>query len=56
LNDDVLLVLPVPFDGHDLPIVQYADNTFFMEASFVRLGVLNQTLNTFQLATGLKVN
>jgi hypothetical protein len=48
LSDDGMLVPPVPFDGQDFPIVQYADDTLlFLEASFAHLQVLKQTLHTF---------
>jgi hypothetical protein len=48
---------PVKFEGHDFPIVQYADDTLlFMEAQLDHLEVLKQALHNFQLATGLKVN
>jgi hypothetical protein len=49
--------MTVQFEGHDFPVVQYADDTLlFLEASFAYLEVLKNALGSFEKATGLKVS
>jgi hypothetical protein len=57
-KDQGLLSLPVqlPHD-HDLPILQYADDTLmFMQGDARQLFFLKDILNSFAESTGLKIN
>jgi hypothetical protein len=52
-----LLNLPVPSSNRDFPVIQYADDTLIiMEGDARQLFFLKSLLNTFSMATGLKVN
>jgi hypothetical protein len=52
-----LLKAPLPIDGMDFPIVQYADDTLLLlQADASQLFCLKALLNTFAASTGLHVN
>ena len=54
---DGLLQAPLPIDGMDFPIVQYADDTLLLlQADEHQLVFLEALLNTFATSTGLHVN
>lgn len=57
-KDQGHLTLPIPTRfTNDFPVIQYADDTLIvMEASETQLNTLQNILNSFALATGLKVN
>jgi hypothetical protein len=51
------LIAPLPMEGTDFPVVQYADDTLLiMQASESQLLALKNLLHSFSNATGLKVN
>jgi hypothetical protein len=51
------LIAPLPMEGTDFPIVQYADDTLLiMQDSEAQLLTLKNLLHDFGRATGLKVN
>ena len=52
-----LIHKPLPQDGEDYLIVQYADDTLlFMQADARQLVFLKAILNSFSESTGLKIN
>ena len=54
---DGLLRAPLPIDGFDFPIVQYADDTLLLlQGNAAQLVFLKALLNTFATSTGLHVN
>ena len=51
------LTAPIPFEGYDFSIVQYADDTLIiLQACPTQILVLKYLLHTFGQATGLSVN
>lgn len=52
-----LLKAPIPHDDNEFPIIQYADDTLLvLQADAFQLFFLKSMLNSFETASGLKVN